>query len=39
MIVAGLRFDTGYGRSSTGSRWSAKPRPSSGYTVRHPEGL
>jgi peptidoglycan hydrolase-like protein with peptidoglycan-binding domain len=39
MTVAGLRFDTGYGRSATGSRWSAKKRPSSGYAVRHPEGL
>ena len=38
MIVAGLRFDTS-GRSDQGTRWQAKMRSSSGYTVRHPEGL
>jgi len=38
MIVAGLRFDTS-GRSDQGTRWQAKMRSTSGYTVRHPEGL
>ncbi len=40
MVVAGLRFDTGYNdSSSTGPKWSTKMRPSSGYVVRHPDGL
>jgi hypothetical protein len=40
MVVAGLRFDTGYNDStSSGPKWSTKMRPSSGYVVRHPEGL
>ena len=41
LVVAGLRFDTGYNNSSSssGPKWSAQMRPSDGYTVRHPEGL
>jgi cell wall-associated NlpC family hydrolase len=40
MVVAGLRFDTGYNDSaSDGPDWSAKMRPSGGYTARHPAGL
>jgi hypothetical protein len=40
MVVAGLRFDTGYNDSdSDGPDWSTKMRPSSGYTARHPKGL
>ena len=40
MVVAGLRFDTGYNNGdSDGPDWSTKMRPSSGYTVRHPKGL
>jgi Putative peptidoglycan binding domain len=40
MVVAGLRFDTGYNDSdSDGPDWSTKMRPSRGYTARHPEGL
>jgi peptidoglycan hydrolase-like protein with peptidoglycan-binding domain len=38
MVVAGLRFDTS-GRANQGTRWQADMRSSSGYTVRHPEGL
>ncbi|HVS29185.1 MAG TPA: peptidoglycan-binding domain-containing protein [Solirubrobacteraceae bacterium] len=38
MVVAGLRFDTS-GASQTGSRWQRAQRSSSGYTVRHPDGL
>jgi len=38
MVVAGLRFDTS-GRSRSGSRWQRDMRSSSGYAVRHPEGL
>ena len=40
VVVAGLRFDTGYNvSSSSGPKWSEKMRPTSGYTARHPEGL
>jgi hypothetical protein len=40
MVVAGLRWDTGYNDSaSDGPDWSTKMRPAGGYTVRHPEGL
>ncbi len=38
MVVAGLRFDTS-GRAKAGSRWQTDMRPTSGYAVRHPEGL
>lgn len=38
MVVAGLRFDTS-GRAKQGTRWQADMRSSSGYTIRHPEGL
>ncbi len=38
MIVAGLRFDTS-GRAGQGTRWQADMRSTSGYVVRHPEGL
>jgi hypothetical protein len=39
LVVAGLRFDTGYNNAGNGPRWSAEMRPSDGYTVRHPEGF
>jgi cell wall-associated NlpC family hydrolase len=40
MVVAGLRFDTGWNDStSSGPKWSTKMRPSRGYVVRHPDGL
>ena len=40
MVVAGLRFDTGFNDSdSDGPDWSTKMRPASGYTARHPQGL
>jgi hypothetical protein len=40
MVVAGLRFDTGYNDGdSDGPDWSTKMRPGDGYTARHPEGL
>ena len=38
MMVAGIRFDTS-GAKQDGSRWHAKPRPTSGYVVSHPKGL
>jgi len=40
LVVAGLRFDTGYNNSSSsGPKWSDRMRPSDGYTARHPAGL
>src|SRR5215217_1003277 len=40
MVVAGLRFDTGYNDGdSDGPDWSTRMRPASGYTARHPAGL
>lgn len=40
LVVAGLRFDTGYNdSSSSGPKWSTKMRPTDGFTVRHPAGL
>lgn len=40
MVIAGLRLDTGYNNaSSSGPKWSAKLRPTGGFTARHPEGL
>ena len=40
MVVAGLRFDTGYNDSaSDGPDWSTRMRPPGGYTARHPAGL
>jgi hypothetical protein len=40
LVVAGLRFDTGFNdSSSSGPKWSDKMRPTGSYTARHPEGL
>jgi len=40
MVVAGLRFDTGFNDStSSGPKWSTRMRPSRGYVARHPEGF
>lgn len=39
LVVAGLRFDTGYNGQRKGPEWSAKSRPIQGYTARHPPGL
>lgn len=38
--IAGLRLDTGYngGSRGDGPKWTAKPRPTSGFVMRHPEG-
>jgi Putative peptidoglycan binding domain len=39
MVVAGLRFDTGWNNAGKGPRWSAEMRPTDGYVVRHPAGF
>jgi cell wall-associated NlpC family hydrolase len=39
LVIAGLRFDTGWNNAGKGPRWSTEMRPTSGYVVRHPSGL
>ena len=40
LVIAGLRFDTGFGPTrGCGPRWSDGPRPTTGAVVRHPPGL
>lgn len=39
LVVAGLRFDTGWTRGPKGPQWTTRTRPASGCVVRHPEGL
>jgi hypothetical protein len=39
LVIAGLRFDTGWNNAGKGPRWSDVMRPTDGYTVRHPDGL
>jgi hypothetical protein len=39
LVIAGLRFDTGWNNAGKGPRWSEEMRPTDGYTVRHPAGL
>jgi cell wall-associated NlpC family hydrolase len=39
LVIAGLRFDTGWNNAGKGPRWSEEMRPTDGYVVRHPAGL
>jgi cell wall-associated NlpC family hydrolase len=39
LVIAGLRFDTGWNNAGNGPRWSEVMRPTDGYRVRHPAGL
>ena len=39
LVIAGLRFDTGWNNSGKGPRWSDDMRPVGEYTIRHPRGL
>lgn len=39
LVVAGLRFDTGWTRGPKGPQWTTKSRPTDGCVIRHPEGL
>jgi hypothetical protein len=39
LVVAGLRFDTGYTGAPRGPRWTTRGRPTKGSVVRHPSGL
>ena len=39
VVVAGLRFDTGWTHGPKGPQWSTRSRPADGCVLRHPEGL
>jgi hypothetical protein len=39
LVVAGLRFDTGWTRGPKGPRWTTASRPTDGCVIRHPGGL
>jgi hypothetical protein len=39
LVVAGLRFDTGWHGQEEGPRWTTKSRPAKGYVIRQPSGL
>jgi hypothetical protein len=39
LVIAGLRFDTGWNNAGKGPRWSDDMRPTGEYTIRHPSGL
>jgi Putative peptidoglycan binding domain len=39
LVVAGLRFDTGWNNAGNGPRWSTEMRPADGYVIRHPSGF
>ncbi|HYY29135.1 MAG TPA: hypothetical protein VE860_14375 [Chthoniobacterales bacterium] len=39
LVVAGLRFDTGYGIGANGPHWLTRSRPADEFVMRHPIGL
>ncbi len=39
VVVAGLRFDTGWGGEMRGPQWTTNSRPAKGCVVRHPAGF
>lgn len=39
LVVAGLRYDTGYTGQEHGPQWSTLGRPTAGCVIRHPAGL
>lgn len=39
LVVAGLRFDTGWTQGPEGPQWTTQSRPAKGCVLRHPEGL
>jgi hypothetical protein len=39
LVVAGLRFDTGWGDGSRGPQWTTASRPAKKCVIRHPVGL
>ena len=39
MVIAGLRFDTGWTGGRRGPQWTMRSRPADGCVLRHPSGL
>lgn len=39
LVVAGLRFDTGWTHGASGPQWTTMSRPADGCVIRHPVGL
>ena len=39
LVIAGLRFDTGWTGDSRGPRWTMRSRPTDGTVMRHPYNL
>ena len=39
LVVAGLRFDTGWSDGTKGPQWTMRSRPADGCEIRHPVGL
>jgi hypothetical protein len=39
LVIAGLRFDTGWTGGEKGPRWTTRDRPAKGAIIRHPSGL
>jgi cell wall-associated NlpC family hydrolase len=39
LVIAGLRFDTGWTGGSRGPRWTTRSRPTDGCVLRHPGEL
>ena len=39
LVVAGLRFDTGWTHGPKGPQWTTESRPAKGCVLRHPPGL
>lgn len=39
LVVAGLRFDTGWTQDAHGPQWTTRSRPAPGCVIRHPQGL
>lgn len=39
LVIAGLRYDTGWGNGAHGPRWLINSRPANKFVIRHPTGL
>jgi hypothetical protein len=39
MVIAGLRFDTGWTGGQNGPQWTTRSRPTDGAVLRHPDNL
>jgi hypothetical protein len=39
LVIAGLRFDTGWTGQPEGVKWTTRSRPAKGHVIRHPANL